>query len=306
MKQASQDAYTYIETLKQALSAHETCKLNKQKDMTQSTYFNQVKNVLKVLQGYTKGIRFLLVMFLTFCVSAEVWGAIEVGTYKLVSSPSELIPGSHYVIASGTSGTVYCISNVSNTNNRKTVAATATSNQIIVESTSTIMTFTLGGSSNAWTFSTDNYAGTAGLLAATSSSSNRLGIVASPGDNGKWAINITDNVAYFVAQGTYSRKYIQYNYNNGTPLFNAYSSVGTPSTYLYKKVTSTPSHTVTATSNNNSYGTVSVSGTTITATPNDGYRVKSGDAGYTVTSGTAVVTNNGNNTLALLPLQIVL
>ena len=45
--------------------------------MTQSTYFNQVKNVLKVLQGYTKGIRFLLVMLLTLCVSAEVWGEEE-------------------------------------------------------------------------------------------------------------------------------------------------------------------------------------------------------------------------------------
>ena len=42
--------------------------------MTQSTYFNQVKNVLKVLQGYTKGIRLLLVMLLTLCVSAA-WGA---------------------------------------------------------------------------------------------------------------------------------------------------------------------------------------------------------------------------------------
>ncbi len=71
-------------TLKQALSAHETCKLNKQKDMTQSTYFNQVKNVLKVLQGYTKGIRFLLVMLLTLCVSAEVWG--EEGTINFNSN----------------------------------------------------------------------------------------------------------------------------------------------------------------------------------------------------------------------------
>lgn len=261
------------------------------------TFASVAKKTTQLLLTVAR-LRLLLVMFLTLCVSAA-WGAIEDGTYKLVSSTSELIPGSHYVIASGTSGDVYCISNVSNTNNRKTVAATATSNQIIVESTSTIMTFTLGGSSNAWTFSTDNYAGTAGLLAATSSSNNRLGIVASPGDNGKWAIDITDNVAYFVAQGTYSRKYIQYNYNNGTPLFNAYSSVGTPSTYLYKKVTA--AYTITATSNNTDYGTVSVSGTTITATPEDGYRVKSGDAGYTVTDGTADVINNGDNTFSVTP-----
>ena len=44
--------------------------------MKQSTSIAQVaKNLLNVLQGYTKGIRFLLVMFLTLTVSAEVWGA---------------------------------------------------------------------------------------------------------------------------------------------------------------------------------------------------------------------------------------
>ena len=44
--------------------------------MTQSTYFNQVKNVLKVLQGYTKGIRFiaLLTMLCTIGVR-QMWGA---------------------------------------------------------------------------------------------------------------------------------------------------------------------------------------------------------------------------------------
>ena len=51
-----------------------------------------------------------------------------------------------------------------------------------------------------------------------------------------------------------------------------------------------PSYTVTATSNNTSYGTVSVNGNVITATPKSGYYA----ASYTVTSGTATVTQNGN------------
>ncbi|MBP3585949.1 MAG: InlB B-repeat-containing protein [Paludibacteraceae bacterium] len=51
--------------------------------MTQSTYFNQVKNVLKVLQGYTKGIRFLLVMFLTLTASTA-WA--ETVTYTVFST----------------------------------------------------------------------------------------------------------------------------------------------------------------------------------------------------------------------------
>ncbi|MBR4700758.1 MAG: S-layer homology domain-containing protein, partial [Oscillospiraceae bacterium] len=49
-------------------------------------------------------------------------------------------------------------------------------------------------------------------------------------------------------------------------------------------------YTVTATSNNTNYGTVSVDGYTITASPKTGYYA----AGYTVTSGTATVTQNGN------------
>ena len=53
---------------------------------------------------------------------------------------------------------------------------------------------------------------------------------------------------------------------------------------------SSTSYTVTATSNNTSYGTVSVSGNTITASPKTGYYA----AGYTVTSGSATVSQNGN------------
>ncbi len=50
------------------------------------------------------------------------------------------------------------------------------------------------------------------------------------------------------------------------------------------------SYTITATSNNNSYGTVSVSGRNINAVPNTGYYA----AGATVLSGAATVTQNGN------------
>ena len=53
---------------------------------------------------------------------------------------------------------------------------------------------------------------------------------------------------------------------------------------------SSSSYTVTATSNNTSYGTVSVNGNVITASPKTGYYA----ASYTVTSGTATVTQNGN------------
>ena len=60
------------------------------------------------------------------------------------------------------------------------------------------------------------------------------------------------------------------------------------------------SYAITAQSNNTDYGTVSVTGTTITATPNDCYQVVSGIGGYTIKSGTATVTHEGNsNTLTV-------
>lgn len=59
-----------------------------------------------------------------------------------------------------------------------------------------------------------------------------------------------------------------------------------------------PSYEITAVSNNDLWGTVSGT-TTITAEPKAGYRVKAGNAGYTVTSGTAEVTNNGDNTFSV-------
>ena len=75
---------------------------------------------------------------------------------------------------------------------------------------------------------------------------------------------------------------------------------GTTTTF-YKKVVTAVAYTITAQSNDASYGAVSVDGTTIKATPNAGYCVKSGDDGYTVISGTASVTNNGNNTFTVTP-----
>ena len=53
-----------------------------------------------------------------------------------------------------------------------------------------------------------------------------------------------------------------------------------------------PAYTITAQSNNNEYGTVSLDGSVITGSPKSGYRYAS--PAYTVTSGTALVAQDGN------------
>ena len=54
--------------------------------------------------------------------------------------------------------------------------------------------------------------------------------------------------------------------------------------------TGTESYTITAQSSNTAYGSVYLTGTTIIATPANGYQV----SGYTIVSGSATVTRNGN------------
>ena len=72
---------------------------------------------------------------------------------------------------------------------------------------------------------------------------------------------------------------------NGTSNYGADSLQTVRSTYtLYSQ------YEVTAQSNNNTYGTVTVNGSTITATPATGYFAQ----GYTVLSGTATVSQTGN------------
>ena len=239
------------------------------------------------------------ILMLVFTIgSGNVWGAIASGTYVLCTSTSDLEAGAHYIIANGTSGTVNCISNVSNSNNRKTVSASVSSSKITVAANSTIMTFTLGGSSGAWTFYTDNYAGTAGYLASAASGNNNYCRVISTSTTG--TISFSDNAAVINLQPHTSRTLLRYNPNNGSPMFACYSS-GQNAVYLYKKEAS--AFTVTASSNNNSWGTVSVSGTTITATPADCYQVASGTDGYSLISGSAsAITHTSNsNTISVTP-----
>ncbi len=68
---------------------------------------------------------------------------------------------------------------------------------------------------------------------------------------------------------------------------------------VYKLVEETAAYIIEAISNDNSYGTVSISGNTITATPATGYQVSTTNP-YTVTSGTATVEQDGN-TFAVTP-----
>ncbi len=79
---------------------------------------------------------------------------------------------------------------------------------------------------------------------------------------------------------------------NGTSGLRSYAGTTGSMAFFYKVIQDTPAYTITAQSNNNSYGTVSLSGSVITATPAAGYTYAS--PAYTVSSGTATVAQEEN------------
>ena len=163
-------------------------------------------------------------------------GSMMATNYELVTSASQLQAGAKYVIGTATGK---FMSTTSNASNRRITDGTITEN--VVEGTETMMVFTLGGKTNAWTFATDNYLGTAGYLNATNSTgSNYLKVVADLDDYAYFTIDIADGVTTVTCNGKTSRNIL---YLNGTTCFacyNAQTSAQYIKPNLYKEVSDTP------------------------------------------------------------------
>lgn len=162
-------------------------------------------------------------------VVSDSGGATDTTEYSLINSTDDLEVGKSYIITNGTSGTVKAISTASNANNRKTTNATVSDSKITRGSS--IMSFTLGGSSGAWTFETENYAGTSGYLASAASGNyNYLRVISTAGTA---TISFSGDEAVINIGPHTSRTQIRYNTSD---LFACYSS-GQNAVYLWKAVT---------------------------------------------------------------------
>lgn len=169
----------------------------------------------------------------------------EVQTYSLVTDIAQLVPGKHYIIASGTDGSVKAMGEQS-TNNRTAVGVTATSG-IIPETTGVYEFVIYGPDANGYYTIYDET--NSKYLYAASSSSNYLKTQEDNNANGKWTIEIANTgVATVKAQGSYTRNWMR---NNGN-LFSCYGS-GQSDIYLYVKDGDTPVPT-TASVKLNAYG----------------------------------------------------
>ena len=113
-----------------------------------------------------------------------------------------------------------------------------------------------------------------------------------------WTFTFTDGIAV-IQNNSNSNRFLGWT-DATSHAYKAYATSNMSSSNyphditVYKlEVEAAPSHTITAVSNNDSWGTVSLNGATITAEPKTGYCV-SASTPYEVTSGTATVTQNGN------------
>ncbi len=169
-------------------------------------------------------------------VVSDSGGATDSTQFELVNSTSDLEAGKSYIITNGTSGTVKAAAVTSNANNRKSVEATISSGKITRGSS--IMSFTLGGSSGAWTFATENYGGTDGYLASGSSgTSNHLRVISTAGTA---TIAFNGDAATINIGPHESRTLICFNSgidspNGGFACYSAQGSYGL--VYLWKAVT---------------------------------------------------------------------
>ena len=245
--------------------------------MKNSTFSAQVaNNLLTLLQGYSKTIRLLLVMFLTLTVSANAWG-------EDFEEYSGTITEGDYLIVYDNGA----MKNTVSSSRLQYTDVTVSNNKISNPDASLIWHIAPNGS--YWTI----YNANVNKYAAGTGAKNKAQLLDSgTDDKSLWAVSGTSTYE-FVNKANKAAGVNSNLRKNGTYGFACYATSTGGALTLYKKVTSAaPSFTVTATSNDNNYGTVSVSGTTITASPKTGYAYA--NPAYTVTEGTATVTQNGN------------
>lgn len=176
----------------------------------------------------------ILTLLLLALVSGSVWGQ---ETYQRVTSVSELEAEKSFLIVNvDDQGRCIALSNEQKKNNRGAVAVILANDKITLEQNSMACQLVLKGSSSVgWSFY-DEVNG--GYLYAASSSGNYLKAQSTLDDDGRADIRFEANIATITFKGTNKRNVMQYNPNNGSPLFACYGSESQKPLQLFKKVES--------------------------------------------------------------------
>lgn len=122
--------------------------------------------------------------------------------------------------------------------------------------------------------------------------SNTFSMATSTGTNTDLIIGTTQvsGTNYAVANKTTTARHLRI---NGTSGLRSYAGTTGTMAFFYKRVPDSPANAITASSNNDSWGSVSLSGNVITATPATGYTYA--DPAYSVNpANSAIVAQDGN------------
>ena len=202
-------------------------------------------------------------------------------TYSLVTSADNIVPGKQYIIVSSNtanSTTTYYAMGKDRGTNRLGVPVTMNGDSKIVEADGVYEFFISGDADNYWTIYDIN---TLGLNASDSygylkalggTSSNQLLTSTTLNNQGQWIITIASNIATIVANisGNTQRKYMRFNYNNGSPIFSCYETGKQADVYLYVKDNNNTDGTIYSTttlSKNVSYNNLTIVKTVVNETP---------------------------------------
>ena len=152
-------------------------------------------------------------------------------SFSMVKDVNDLAYGDTIIIAAHAYD--YALGTNQKTNNREGVAVTKNADgSIAYASNIQKITLTDTSGSAAGTF---GFQAGSGYLYAASSGSNYLKTQTTNNANGAWAISIaTNGVATIKASGSNTRNVMQYNPNNGSPLFACYASASQKAVAIYK------------------------------------------------------------------------
>ena len=180
----------------------------------------------------------VLVMLITLLPTAAFAAPTAVNA-ELVTDVTKLSVGDEIAIVAKDFD--YALGTNQKTNNREAVPISKSGTQAALSENVQILTLEQGTAEGSYAFSTGG-----GYLYAASSSANHLKTEKAKSANSSWVIEIAaDGTASIIAKASSNRNVMQYNPNNGTPLFACYASASQKAISIYKVGEKPVNHIVT-------------------------------------------------------------
>lgn len=204
----------------------------------------------------------VLSFFFVSCLMLAFGMASAQTTFTKVTSVDQLVIGGKYIIVAEDATNGAFAMGGQKSNNRAANSITISGNTVSVteatqNSTDNVanqaVALVLGVATGNAEYYTFYDAINNGYLYAASSSANQLKTQTTNNENGEWNITFNGNACSIVASGSTNRNVMQYNYNNGTPLFSCYASANQTAVSLFVDASSLsddPAMVVTAPANN--------------------------------------------------------